>query len=61
MFVEGSASPSRGSTVEFGLGEEPEALKGKVRDLVDTAVIPGEADLVHDLGKLEQLGRERRG
>ncbi len=57
MFVEGSASVGRGSTIEFGLGEELEALRVRVRDFVDTAVIPRETELVHDLGKLEALQR----
>ena len=61
VFVENSASVSGGSTIEFGLGDELEDLRDKVRGFVDDVVIPREAELGHDLQRLEALRRELQG
>ncbi len=57
VFVENSASIGDGSPIEFGSREELEELRSKVRDFVDTTVIPREKELAHDLDKLEALRR----
>jgi hypothetical protein len=44
--------------IDFTLDKDLERLRSRVRDFVDTVVIPREDELVHDLEKLEKLRSE---
>lgn len=47
--------------IDFTLDKRLQQLREKIRQFVDTVVIPEEGNLSHDLGKLEALRAELQG